>query len=164
MKRRQRRLVLFAVCALSLGGATALVLSAFSDNIVFFLGPSDVARQAPPHGRTFRLGGMVEEGSVHRDVEDGRPVVTFRVTDKSHAIAVRYSGVLPDLFREGQGVVALGTLGADGGFVASEVLAKHDETYMPRDVAETLKREGHWDPGQGAPPPSESWSLLTGRK
>lgn len=162
MKRRRRRLVLLAVCALSLGGATALVLSAFSDNIVFFLGPSDVARQAPPAGRVFRLGGLVEEGSVRRSGEDGHPLVTFRVTDKVTAIAVRYRGVLPDLFREGQGVVALGTLREDGSFRASEVLARHDETYMPKEVAEMLKREGHWDPAKGSPPPADSWSLLTG--
>jgi cytochrome c-type biogenesis protein CcmE len=147
------------LAALGLGTATALSLTAFQDNLVFFLSPSDVMAQRPPADRAFRLGGLVEAGSVERRTgTDGRPAAIFRVSDGPTAITVSYSGVLPDLFREGQGVVTLGRLLPDGTFRATEVLARHDETYMPPEVADALRRAGHWNPSQGAAPPAETWN------
>lgn len=161
MTRKRRRLNLLLLCGLGLGSATALTLTAFQDNLVFFRSPSDIAREAPPANRAFRLGGLVESGSVEREAgPDGRPVARFRVTDGASTLPVTYAGILPDLFREGQGVVALGTLGPDGTFRASEVLARHDETYMPPEVADALKRAGHWNPAEGGAPPAESWNRL----
>ena len=110
---------------------------------MFFVSPSDLAKQ-PDNGRSVRLGGLVKEGSVHRETVDGHPVASFGVTDGRATVRVDYSGILPDLFREGQGVVVLGTLQPGGTFRASEVLAKHDENYMPKEVADALKRSGHW--------------------
>ena len=166
MTRKRRRMWLLLLCGLGLGTATALTLTAFQDNLVFFRSPSDVVAAqeggtALPPDRAFRLGGLVEQGSLERDrAADGRPAARFRVTDGVHAIPVTYTGVLPDLFREGQGVVTLGKLGPDGVFRASEVLARHDETYMPPEVADALKRAGHWNPQQGAPPPAATWNTL----
>jgi cytochrome c-type biogenesis protein CcmE len=160
MTRKRRRLILLLVCGLGLGTATALVLSAFRDNLVFFLTPVQVAKDAPPVGRTFRLGGLVEDGSVRRASVDGKPAATFTVTDGSAQVRVTYVGILPDLFREGQGVVAYGALRPDGTFRASEVLAKHDATYMPKDVEEALKKSGHWNPDAGPPPPASTWNTL----
>lgn len=161
MTRKKRRLWLLLLCALGLGSATALTLTAFQDNLVFFRSPSDIAREAPQPDRAFRLGGLVETGSVVRETApDGKPEARFRVTDGTHGVSVTYVGVLPDLFREGQGVVTLGKLGPDGTFRASEVLARHDETYMPPEVADALKRSGHWNPNQGAPPPAATWNTL----
>lgn len=161
MTRKRRRLNVLLLCGLGLGSAAALTLTAFQDNLVFFRSPSDIAREAPPAGRAFRLGGLVENGSVERETgPDGRPVARFRVTDGAGTIAVTYAGILPDLFREGQGVVTLGTLGPDGHFRASEVLARHDETYMPPEVADALKRSGHWNPAEGAAPPAASWNQM----
>ncbi|MGE0714682.1 MAG: cytochrome c maturation protein CcmE [Alphaproteobacteria bacterium] len=142
MTRKRRRLMVLAIAMGLLGSATALVLAAFQDSLVFFYSPSDVATKGAPGERPFRLGGLVEEKSVAR-AADGR-AVTFRITDGAHAIRVAYAGILPDLFREGQGVVTEGRMRADGVFEAREVLAKHDETYMPREVADALKRSGHW--------------------
>ena len=160
--RKRRRMWVLLLCAIGLGSATALTLTAFQDNLVFFRSPSDIMTQAPGPDRAFRLGGLVESGSVAREpaVAGQRPVVRFRVTDGAHTIAVTYQGVLPDLFREGQGVVTMGRLGPDGVFRASEVLARHDETYMPPEVADALKRAGHWQPDQGAPPPAATWNTL----
>lgn len=152
MTRKRRRLWILLLCAVGLGSSAALVLSAFSDNLVFFVSPSDMTKAAP-NGRTVRLGGLVEQDSVQR-VTQGKPTATFRVTDGAASVTVIYAGLLPDLFREGQGVVTLGVLQADGTFRASEVLAKHDETYMPKEVAEALKKAGHWNPAEGKPPPS----------
>ncbi|GGC32977.1 cytochrome c-type biogenesis protein CcmE [Siccirubricoccus deserti] len=161
MTRKRRRLWLLLLCGLGLGSATALTLTAFQDNLVFFRSPSDIAQAAPTPDRAFRLGGLVEAGSVARETAaDGRPAARFRVTDGAHAVSVTYTGVLPDLFREGQGVVTLGKLGPDGVFRASEVLARHDETYMPPEVADALKRSGHWNPAEGAAPPAASWNTL----
>ena len=158
--RKRRRMWTLGLCALGFGSATALALSAFQDNLVFFRSPSDVMAQAPGD-RPFRLGGLVESGSVARgQAQDGRPEASFRVTDGSQVVAVSYVGVLPDLFREGQGVVTLGRLGPDGTFRASEVLARHDESYMPPEVADALKRSGHWQPEQGAAPPAATWNTL----
>jgi cytochrome c-type biogenesis protein CcmE len=161
MTRKRRRLILLLVCGLGLGTAAALVLTAFSDNLVFFVTPSGVAANAPSGGRTFRLGGLVEAGSLERIRQDNKPAARFRVSDGTAAVTVTYVGILPDLFREGQGVVALGALQPDGSFRASEVLAKHDETYMPREVADALRKSGHWNPQQGAPPPASTWNTLT---
>jgi len=136
---RQRRFA-WAVGGLAvLGVAVALVLSALSSNIVFFFTPTQVAANEAPQGRAFRIGGLVEEGSVQRDGID----VRFRVTDTAKAIPVVYRGTLPDLFREGKGVVAQGSIDAQGVFKASEVLAKHDENYMPPEAAEALRQAGH---------------------
>ena len=165
MTRKRRRLVVVLACALGLGSATALGLSAFSDNLVFFVAPSDLqAHVAGPGaaspGRTLRLGGLVEAGSIQRGQERGVPTARFRITDGRAAVDVSYSGILPDLFREGQGAVTLGTLQTDGSFRAQEVLAKHDETYMPADVAEALKRTGQWRPEDGPPPPAATWNTM----
>ncbi len=135
--KKKRRLYILLTAMLGLGGATALVLTAFQDNLVFFYSPSDL-KERPTGGRTFRLGGMVEKGSVVRG--QGTPVVRFSVTDFKNTQAVVYTGLLPDLFREGQGVVAEGKLRPDGLFEAREVLAKHDEKYMPPTVTDALKR------------------------
>lgn len=160
MTRKRRRLWLLLGCGLGLGSAAALGLSAMSDSLVFFVAPSDFAGQPPAPGRTVRLGGLVEGGSVRRGREGGQPVAEFRITDGRAAVPVRYAGILPDLFREGQGAVVLGTALPDGTFRAQEVLARHDETYMPPEVAEALKRSGQWRPEDGAPPPAATWNTL----
>ncbi|MCS6891257.1 MAG: cytochrome c maturation protein CcmE [Rhodovarius sp.] len=165
MTRKRRRLYILLLCGIGLGTATALTLTAFQDNLVFFRSPSDILAEAPPPGRDFRLGGLVEAGSVQRSTgPDGRPHVTFRVTDGQHSIPVQFSGVLPDLFREGQGVVTLGRLGPGNVFLAREVLARHDENYMPPEVADALRRAGHWDPARGDPPPASGWNRLDPRR
>jgi cytochrome c-type biogenesis protein CcmE len=155
MSRKRRRLLILLAGGVCLGGAVALTLSALSDNLTFFLTPSEIATKAPAPGRSFRIGGLVEAGSVEHVRLNGKAGAQFKVTDGKAAVQVDYAGILPDLFREGQGVVAMGTLRSDGTFVASEVLAKHDETYMPREVADALKKSGHWNPSEG-PPPAES--------
>jgi len=159
--RKRRRLWIVLACGLGLGSATALALTAFRDNLVFFVAPSDLVKHEPPPGRTFRLGGLVEKGSLRRVVAGGHPAASFRVTDGGASVDVTFVGILPDLFREGQGMVALGTMLPDGTFRASEVLAKHDETYMPKDVADALKKSGHWNPDNGPPPPAATWNTLT---
>ena len=131
MTPKQKRLALILGGLAVLAGAVALVLTAFNQNLVFFSTPSQIASKEAPTGRVFRLGGMVEAGSVKRDGIN----VSFRVTDTSKIVPVTYSGILPDLFKEGKGVVAQGTLGDDGVFRAREVLAKHDENYMPPEAA-----------------------------
>jgi cytochrome c-type biogenesis protein CcmE len=143
--RKQQRLILAVVALLLLGGASALVLSALSDSVAFFVTPSDIATGKVDADKRFRLGGLVVDGSIERAADDG--VVRFRLTDQAHEVPVRYQGILPDLFREGQGIVAQGVLGNDGVFTASEVLAKHDENYMPPEVAEALKQAGVWQHG-----------------
>ena len=145
MTRKQQRLGLLALGMAALAGATALVLSAFSSNLVFFYSPSDLKTQALASDRRVRIGGLVEKQSVSHSA-DGR-TISFRITDGKTDIAVVYRGILPDLFREGQGVVAEGRLEAGGGFAASTVLAKHDEKYMPREVVDALKKSGHWQEG-----------------
>lgn len=142
MTRKKRRLYFLLSGMVALGGAAALVLNAFEENIVFFHTPTDLIEKDIAKDRRVRIGGLVEENSVQR-AADGL-TVTFRVTDLTHAVPVLYRGILPDLFREGQGVVAEGTFGADGTFQADEVLAKHDENYMPPEVAEALKKSGRW--------------------
>jgi cytochrome c-type biogenesis protein CcmE len=136
VKPRHKRIAAIVVGLVALGVATALVLTAFQENLVFFFTPSQVAANEAPPGRTFRIGGMVEKGSVKRDGID----VRFVVTDTAKSIPVVYSGALPDLFKEGKGVVAQGQLGPDGVFRAREVLAKHDENYMPPEAAHAVEQ------------------------
>jgi cytochrome c-type biogenesis protein CcmE len=145
MTRKRRRLYGVLLGLTALGAATAMALLAFQDNLVFFFSPSDLIAKPPAADRSLRLGGLVETESVKK-LPDGR-TVEFRITDGPNAIAVHYAGILPDLFREGQGVVVEGKLIA-GVFQAREVLAKHDETYMPREVADALKKAGHWQEGK----------------
>jgi cytochrome c-type biogenesis protein CcmE len=153
MTRKRRRLASLVVGLALLGSATAMVLAAFRDNLVFFHSPTELAAKPSLAGGRMRIGGLVETQSVER--QDGSRV-SFRVTDGKTDIAVSYDGILPDLFREGQGVVAEGRI-KDGVFVASTILAKHDEKYMPPEVAAALKQSGHWqeggDPGTLAGPP-----------
>lgn len=140
MKPRHKRLILVAAGVVALAGAAALVLSAFQQNLVFFFTPSQVAANEAPTGRNFRVGGLVEMGSVKRK-PDG-VTVQFVVTDTVKTVAVEYRGPLPDLFREGKGVVTQGKLGPDGLFRADEVLAKHDENYMPPEAKHALDQAG----------------------
>jgi len=138
MTPRQKRFAFVGLGLVVLGVATALVLNAFQSNLVFFFTPTQVANGEAPKGQSFRIGGMVEEGSIARD-GDGL-TVRFVVTDTAKSVPVAYKGILPDLFKEGKGAVAQGQLGPDGTFVASEVLAKHDENYMPPEAAEALAK------------------------
>jgi len=145
MTRKRRRLLLLAVALACLGGATALVLTAFQDSLAYFYSPSDLASAPPPAERAIRLGGLVEEGSVARDGER----LSFAVTDLVARVPVAYVGAVPDLFAEGEGVVVEGRLGADGLFLAETLLAKHDETYMPKEAVDALKAAGQWRPDGG---------------
>ena len=141
MKPRTKRALWIVAGLAGLGVAATLVLNAFQSNLVFFFTPTQVAANEAPRDRAFRIGGLVQEGSVVR--EKDALTVRFNVTDTAKTIPVVYSGILPDLFREGKGVVAQGKLNADGTFQAKEVLAKHDENYMPPEAAEALKKAGH---------------------
>ncbi|MFZ9677368.1 MAG: cytochrome c maturation protein CcmE [Quisquiliibacterium sp.] len=141
MKPRHRRMLWIAGGVAALSVAVALVLNAFQSNLVFFFTPTQIANGEAPKGKNFRVGGLVEAGSVKRE-GDGT-LVSFRVTDNAKTISVSYKGILPDLFKEGRGIVAQGAIQPDGSFRASEVLAKHDENYMPPEAAEALKRAGH---------------------
>jgi cytochrome c-type biogenesis protein CcmE len=149
MTRKQRRLAMIGGSLAVLAVAAALVLNALRDSIVFFSTPSMVAEKHIGAGKRFRLGGLVQRGSL---VRGDNLAVTFSVGDGSASLPVSYKGILPDLFREGQGVVAEGALDASGTFRADTVLAKHDETYMPKDVADALKKHGHWKDDYGAKP------------
>jgi cytochrome c-type biogenesis protein CcmE len=140
MKRKHKRLTFAAIAMLLLGFATFLVLMAFEDNIVFFYSPTELTNKNISNDRHIRIGGLVEKGSVKKN--EGATIL-FRVTDLNSTIKVSYKGLLPDLFREGQGVVAEGKLN-NGIFIASNVLAKHDENYMPPEVADALKKSGQW--------------------
>ncbi|MBL6615609.1 MAG: cytochrome c maturation protein CcmE [Reyranella sp.] len=140
MTPKRRRLWLMVGSLAVLGAAAALVLTALNDNLVFFYSPTQVAEKSIAPERRFRLGGLVEMGSVKKNGQE----VRFTVTDTHKSVAVVYRGLLPDLFREGQGVVAEGSMGPDGIFVAREVLAKHDENYMPPEVAKAIKESGQW--------------------
>ena len=143
MTPRRRRLYAVLAIVAGVGAAAALATSAFQDNLLYFYDPSQVAAGEAPTGRTFRIGGMVTEGSLERT--EGMLAIRFVVTDFQHSIPVHYEGLLPDLVREGQGVIAHGRLQPSGVFVADEILAKHDEKYMPPEVARSLKQ----------PPPPE---------
>jgi cytochrome c-type biogenesis protein CcmE len=146
MTRKQRRLVLISSSLGVLALAAVLVLSALKDSIVFFNSPTDVVEKHVQPGSRIRLGGLVKEGTVQRG---DNLAVRFEVTDGNRAIAVSYQGILPDLFREGQGVIAEGTLEPGGEFKADSVLAKHDENYMPKEVVDALKKQGRWEEGTG---------------
>jgi len=148
--RARRRFIFIAIAAPVLALAAALTLWAMREQVTYFYSPSDVARSTIAPGATVRLGGLVEPGSVSRGHDGANQ---FSVTDGGASVVVTYQGDLPDLFREGQGVVVQGVFAPDGGFTASQVLAKHDETYMPREVADALKREGRWREGEAAPAP-----------
>ena len=149
MNRKQKRLAIIAAGAVFIVGAAALVTSALRDQIVFFNSPTDVIAQHVAPGTRVRLGGLVEEGSIERGENSA---VTFLVTDTNESVKVRYVGILPDLFREGQGVVTEGAFSADEGlFLADSVLAKHDENYMPKEVADALKAQGVWQEGDATP-------------
>ena len=144
--RHKRRLGFIGLGLALLAGAAVLALRAFEESIVFFYSPSEILAKSPTADRRLRIGGLVEAGSVERAAD---ATVRFRVTDLTTAVPVSYRGILPDLFREGQGVIAEGHY-RDGGFVADEVLAKHDETYMPPEVAAALKKSGQWKPAAEA--------------
>jgi cytochrome c-type biogenesis protein CcmE len=145
MSRKRLRLYLVVASLAVLGLAATLVLRALNEELVFFLSPTEVAAKQPNEGQQIRIGGLVETGSVEKSGES----VAFSVTDLSNAVKVSYRGLLPDLFREGQGVVIEGAFDGTGQFVAREVLAKHDETYMPPEVAKALKESGRWQETQG---------------
>lgn len=140
--RKQKRLALIAGLAVVLALATTLVLVALRDQIVFFYSPSDVIARQVEAGQPIRLGGLVKDGTWVREGQEN----SFVVTDGANDVAARYTGILPDLFREGQGVVAEGSLGPDGSFTATNVLAKHDENYIPKEVVDALKASGEWRP------------------
>ena len=141
MKPRTRRALAIVAGLGTLGVAVMLVLNAFQSNLVFFFSPSQIAANEAPRDRAFRIGGLVEEGSIKRDGQS--LTVQFVVTDMAQRVPVSYTGLLPDLFKEGKGVVAQGKLGADGVFRADQVLAKHDENYMPPEAAEALEKARH---------------------
>ncbi|QFR31739.1 cytochrome c maturation protein CcmE [Ancylobacter sp. TS-1] len=148
MTRKGRRLLLISGALGTLALAAGLVLFALNDTIVFFRSPSDIAAERTAPGTRLRLGGLVKDGSV---VKSDNTHVRFVVTDGGADLAVNYVGLLPDLFREGQGVIAEGTMAPDGTFRADSVLAKHDENYMPKEVADALKKQGVWKEGEGKP-------------
>ena len=150
MTRRGRRLVLIAAALAVVGGAAGLALYALSDSIVFFYSPSEVAEKSLGPGARLRVGGLVKTGSV---VKSGDEKVAFVVTDGAHDVRVSYQGLLPDLFREGQGVVAEGVIEASKEMRADTILAKHDERYMPREVVEALKKQGRWQEGEAVAKP-----------
>jgi cytochrome c-type biogenesis protein CcmE len=141
MTRKQRRLSLIGAALGVLALAVALVLSALKDSIVFFNSPTDLVEKQIKSGTRIRVGGLVKEGTVSRG---DSLAVRFEVTDGKSTVPVAFQGLLPDLFREGQGIIAEGTLDGSGTFRADSVLAKHDETYMPKEVADALKKQGHW--------------------
>jgi len=143
-QRKKRRLSLIALMLLLVGGATALVLTAFRDSVVFFYAPTELRAKEIPADRQLRVGGLVVEGSVEHH---GEGLVTFALTDKRTEIPVEYRGLLPDLFAEGKGVVVKGRMNGNGVLAADDVLAKHDENYVPPEVAEALKESGEWTKG-----------------
>jgi len=148
MTRKRRRLYAVVAGMTCLAVAAGLILNAADDSLVFFVSPSDVAAKPPAPGRRLRIGGLVETASV--TTSEGGKRIAFKVTDGAHDLPVVFTGILPSLFREGQGVVAEGTIGHDGVFAASNVLAKHDERYMPPEVVDALKKSGRWQEGQTA--------------
>jgi len=138
---RKRRLIAVIVIIIGVGVAAVVAIKSLNENMLFFVSPTDVEEQNLPSGKRFRLGGLVAGGSVSRASDS--LAVTFVVTDGLYSVDVRYDGILPDLFREGQGIIAIGELSPDGHFEAAEVLAKHDENYMPPEVADALEKAGH---------------------
>ena len=159
MTRKQRRLTMIGGSLAVLAVAAALVLNAMRDSIVFFSTPTMAAEKHIPPGKRFRLGGLVQPGSL---VRGDNLAISFAVADGGATLPVSYKGILPDLFREEQGVITEGSFGPDGVFVADSVLAKHDETYMPKDVADALKKQGHWKEDYGAKPGAAAASPTQG--
>jgi cytochrome c-type biogenesis protein CcmE len=164
MTRKKRRLWIVLACGLGLSTATALMLVAFRSSLTFFMSPGQVLAENPPTGSVFRLGGIVQTGTVTESQRDGRPYTRFSITDGQAAIPVVFTGVLPGLFREGQGVVTIGAM-APGGkrFLAASVLAKHGSTYMPLAVEQALKKSGKWNPKFGPPPAAGTWDTKAPR-
>ncbi|HEY1857950.1 cytochrome c maturation protein CcmE [Acidocella sp.] len=160
--RKKRRLYLVLTCGICLCAATGLMLAAFSSTLTYFLSPRQVLAKDPAPGMSFRLGGIVQVGTVATSIARGSdaPTTSFRVTDGQASVPVSFTGVLPDLFREGQGVVAIGAMTANGTFSADEVLAKHGSAYMPKDVEEALKNAGRWNPKYGPPPAADTWNTM----
>ncbi len=142
MTRKRRRLYIIISATVFLGGATALIVGAFRDNLVFFFSPTELTERQTPIGQRIRLGGLVEEGTFVR--KDDGLTVSFFITDLNQNIRVSYQGILPSLFREGQGVIVQGKLESHDHFIADQVMAKHDENYMPPEVADALKKSGQW--------------------
>jgi len=138
---RKRRLIAAIVIIIGVGTATVVAMKSLNENMLFFVSPTDVEEQSLPAGKRFRLGGLVQGGSLSRASDS--LAVKFIVTDGAHSVEVQFDGILPDLFREGQGIIAIGELSPAGHFEASEVLAKHDEKYMPPEVADALEKAGH---------------------
>lgn len=157
---KKRRLYLVLACGICLSAATALSLAAFSSTLTYFLSPHEVLAKNPAPGMSFRLGGIVQVGTVATAIASGTPTTSFRVTDGQASIPVTFTGLLPDLFREGQGVVAIGSMSANGSFAADEVLAKHGASYMPKDVEQALKNAGKWNPKYGPPPAADTWNTM----
>lgn len=149
MTRKQRRLTLIGAAGAVLVAAAVLILTSLGSSITFFKSPAEIVADKVAPGTRLRIGGLVEGGSVQKSAGEK---VAFKVTDGKDALSVRYTGILPDLFREGQGVVAEGVLQPDGSFVADTILARHDEKYMPREVADALKKQGRWKEGEGGTP------------
>jgi len=159
MTRKKKRLALIATALSIFGFAIGLVLYSLRDSIVFFYGPSEYIAKAPAPGTRLRIGGLVESGSFKHEAGE---TVMFAVTDTKHAVEVAYTGLLPDLFREGQGAVVEGTVEQNGTFLADSVLAKHDERYMPKEVADALKKQGVWKEGQPLPAGTSMQAAPTG--
>jgi cytochrome c-type biogenesis protein CcmE len=157
---KRRRLYLVVTSGVFLCAAVGLSLAAFSSTLTYFLSPASVIAKDPPVGESFRLGGIVQVGTVNTVIADGTPTTNFRVTDGTASIPVTFTGVLPDLFREGQGVVAIGAMTPGGSFAAEEVLAKHGASYMPKDVEEALQKAGKWNPKYGPPPAAATWNTM----
>lgn len=158
MSRKKRRLWLVVACGIGLSTATALMLVAFRSSLSFFLSPQQVVAKHPAPGMVFRLGGVVQANTVVMGTRNGRPYTTFRITDGQASIPIVFTGVLPGLFRQGQGVVTVGAMAkGDREFVASSVLAKHGASYMPRQVEMALRKAGKWNPKYGPPPNAATW-------
>jgi cytochrome c-type biogenesis protein CcmE len=158
--RKRRRLMFAGAVVLAGAGGAALVVNALKDNVLYFYSPSDLQTKHVPPGVAFRIGGLVERGSVKHGPGSA---VHFLVTDGRVAVPVEYTGILPDLFREGQGVVAMGAMTPDGAFEATEVLAKHSASYMPPEVEAALKKAGMWNPATGQPPPAAAFDGSLGK-
>jgi len=140
---RKRRLTAVLVIIIGVGAAAVVAIKSLNENMLFFVSPTDVEEQSLPAGKRFRLGGLVEGGSLSRASDS--LAVSFVVTDGAASVPVTFDGILPDLFREGQGIIAIGELTSEGHFEAAEVLAKHDENYMPPEVKDALEKSGHWE-------------------
>ncbi|MDD2877705.1 MAG: cytochrome c maturation protein CcmE [Acidiphilium sp.] len=158
MSRKQRRLWLVIACGIGVSSATALMLVAFRSSLSFFLSPNEVLVKHPSPGMVFRLGGVVQADTVVMGTRDNKPYTTFRITDGQASIPVVYTGILPGLFRQGQGVVTIGAMTkGDREFVADTVLAKHGASYMPADVEQALRKAGKWNPKFGPAPNAATW-------